>query len=464
MKADPTAAPALAEPIHDPIGARTLLGALLRGSSDRNRAGRDAILAFLVRAVSAALLYLSQVILARWMGSFEYGVYVFVWTSVLMLGGVSTLGFGMTMIRLLPTYRERGERHLFDGLLRAGRLIPLAAATLIAGLGLLAIWLAGERLSGPYVLSAFIVLFCLPLFTLSEVHDGIGRGSGWLAAGLLPHYVIRPLLVLACMGLARLSGLAMDAKTAAGAAVVATWLAAVLQLALIERKLADEPRADVRRYDIAGWFRIALPLLVIATCELVLQNADLLIVSRYLSPSDVAIYFAAAKTMSLILFVHYAVGSAVANRYAALDVRGDRQALEGLVRDAVNWTFWPSLLGAGLLLALGKPLLWLFGPQFTSGYAVMAILALGFLARSIVGPAEFLLNMLGEQRRCALILVLAAVVDIALGLLLVPSLGLIGGAIATSTALVAAAFAQWLSARRRLGLRIAIWENLRARP
>ena len=43
------------------------------------------------------------------------------------------------------------------------------------------------------------------------------------------------------------------------------------------------------------------------------------------------------------------------------------------------------------------PLLWLFGPQFVDGYPVMLILVVGFLFRASMGPAEFLLNMLGKQ-------------------------------------------------------------------
>jgi O-antigen/teichoic acid export membrane protein len=36
-----------------------------------HRTQRDALAAFGVRLVSAALLYLSQIVLARWMGSYE---------------------------------------------------------------------------------------------------------------------------------------------------------------------------------------------------------------------------------------------------------------------------------------------------------------------------------------------------------------------------------------------------------
>ena len=56
-----------------------------------------------------------------------------------------------------------------------------------------------------------------------------------------------------------------------------------------------------------------------------------------------------------------------------------------------------------VILAFGKPILWLFGPGFQAGYPLMFILAVALVARAAVGPAERVLNMLGEQRRCALV-------------------------------------------------------------
>ncbi len=199
---------------------------------------------------------------------------------------------------------------------------------------------------------------------------------------------------------------------------------------------------------------------MIIAADLVLQNADVLVISQYLSPNEVGIYFAAAKTMALIMFVHYAVGSAVANRFATLNARGDRMALKAVVRDAVNWTFWPSLICAAIILALGKPLLWLFGPQFTAGYPIMFVLVLGFLFRSAMGPAEFLLNMLGEQVRCASVLGFTALLNIALNFALVPRFGMMGAASATAISLITASLMNYVVVRRRLDIEIGIWRNI----
>jgi O-antigen/teichoic acid export membrane protein len=93
----------------------------------------------------------------------------------------------------------------------------------------------------------------------------------------------------------------------------------------------------------------------------------------------------------------------------------------------------------------------------------MLILVVGFLFRSSMGPAEFLLNMLGEHKICAMVLVTTALLNIALNLVLVPMSGLIGAATATSISLVAAALMHYVVVWRRLDIDIAVWRNLRRR-
>ena len=298
--------------------------------------------------------------------------------------------------------------------------------------------------------------YVLTVFTLSDMLDGIGRSRGWMSVGLLPPYVLRPTLLLSFMTVAYVLGWPLSAETAVIGAIVATWSTAILQLALVNRAFRAELGKGPATITGRQWLMSAAPLLIVTVSDTVLQTSDVLVLSAYLTPAQVGMYFAAAKTMSLVMFVHYAVGSAIANRMSALRAHGDAAGLEALVQDAVRWTFWPSLFGAVVILALGKPLLWMFNPHFTAAYPVMAVLAIGHLIRASVGPADTILSLLGEQKINALILITSAAWSLTISFILVPHLGIYGAAIATVSACLCAAASSYVVARKKLGLKLSI--------
>ena len=82
-------------------GAARRVRAWRADDSDRSLAQRTAGAAFLIRVASAGLLYLSQVLLARWMGTFEFGVYVYVWTWVLLIGTMADFGLAIAAQRFV---------------------------------------------------------------------------------------------------------------------------------------------------------------------------------------------------------------------------------------------------------------------------------------------------------------------------------------------------------------------------
>lgn len=439
-----------------PAPLARLLGGLLgeRGADDTQRA---ALYAFLIRVVSAGIAYFSQVLLARWMGSFEYGIFVFVWVWILILGGLAPLGLSTSTTRFVPEYRETGKFELLRGLLRQSRLVTFGVSTAVALAGFAGLALFGGMVTDYYLLPAVLILFCLPMYALEDVQDGIARGYGWMDVALIPPYILRPMLLLLAMLGVYAAGMEMSAVTAAGAAIFASWSSALVQTIQLNGRVRADMGAGPRKYESGLWMRTSLPLLLFSGFVLLLQNTDILVLSRYVGPSQVGVYFAALKTISLVAFVHFAVGAAYASRFSAFKARGEHDALQQAVRDSVNWTFWPSLAGTAGLLLLGKPLLWLFGADFTSGYPAMFVLAAGLALRAAMGPVELILNMLGEQKACAAMLFAAAALNLTLNFALIPSYGLMGAAVATAVSLAGAAVAMAVIARARLGLTCFVW-------
>jgi hypothetical protein len=78
------------------------------GTAEHQLIQRLAGAVFLIRVASAVLAYGSQVLFARWMGSHEFGIYVYVTTWVLLLGPALDLGLGTAAQRFIPEYRDRG--------------------------------------------------------------------------------------------------------------------------------------------------------------------------------------------------------------------------------------------------------------------------------------------------------------------------------------------------------------------
>jgi O-antigen/teichoic acid export membrane protein len=103
------------------------------------------------------------------------------------------------------------------------------------------------------------------------------------------------LLLIVGLGAAHLCGLAVNAYIAIAAAIVPAWGAAIVQTLLLRRRLRRELSPGPHRYAFALWLKTALPFRLIVACDLTLQNADVLVISSYLGPAEVGMYFAAAK-------------------------------------------------------------------------------------------------------------------------------------------------------------------------
>jgi O-antigen/teichoic acid export membrane protein len=432
-----------------PPGLRHPAETLLTGSGEGARSGRGALTAFAVRIASAALAFLTQIFLARWMGAFEFGVFSYSWVWITVLGSLVSAGFATSVVRFLPEYRELGQWDLLRGFLRTGRFVAVGFGAVSAGLIFLVIHGWASLLEPVYVLPLSLALIGLPAYGLTDFQDGVGRAQGWIDLALIPPYIVRPILLFAFICIAYGLAHPPGAASAAIAIVIACWLTALLQyLAQRWRMRGVMPKAKPA-YAVRFWIRTSLPLLMIDGFTLFILNLDVLLL-EYLrvSPDQIGVYFAALKTISLIAFVQFSISAVAMPRFAALHARGKTHEIGEFLARMQKWCFWPSVLGALTLLLLGKALLSLFGSEFIQAYPVMFILAVGLLARAAAGPAQNLLAVSGHQDKAAMILFATLLINGGLGLVLIPRFGIEGAAMAISAAFFFEALITFILARR----------------
>jgi O-antigen/teichoic acid export membrane protein len=429
----------------------------LKDSGDRSLAQKIAGGAFLIRVFSAGLIYLSQILLARWMGSFEFGIYVYAWTLVAVIGDLSDLGFATSAQRFVPEYAKRGALDLLRGFLSRSRWLAVTSASVITAIGITTVNILAPYLPSYLVLPLYIAGATLPFYALMQMQDGIARSYNWIHVALLPPYVVRHLIMLTIVSAAYLLNFPATAETAVTAVAAALMLTVIGQTFVLNRKLARAVPPGPKAYEVKTWLSVSLPILIVEGFYLLLTNVDIILLQHFRSPDDVAVYYAAAKTLALISFVHFAVSAAVGHRFSEYHVSKDHDRLKDILTDSIRWTFWASLAASIVILAMGRPLLSLFGLRFVDGFQVMLILVAGLMARASVGPIERLLNMLGEQRACAAVYGTAFVLNMVLCIVLIPRIGVAGAAVSTSTALIVESILLFAVTKRRLGFHVFIW-------
>ena len=419
------------------------------GNSDVQRA---AATAFLLRVAGAGIALISQACLARWMGAHEFGIYAYVWTWVILLGSLIDFGFATTAQRFIPEYLGHKEFDLLRGFLIGSRWLVMAIATALAILAAAVIRMTESWVDYFVVLPLYLGCLTLPFYGLTMVQDGIARSFNWTVLALMPLYIIRPLAIIAVMAGVYIAGFSTNAETAIIASVIATWATALFQLYVLNRKLRGAVPVGVKSFATRSWLVTSLPVFMVGSFYFMLTYVDVLILEGFRPPQEVAIYYAATKTLALVAFIYFSVWAVAARKFSEYHVAGDREKLAAFLASSIRWTFWPSLAATAVMLVLGKPVLWLFGPEFVEGYALLPLLSIGLIARASVGPAERLLNMLGEQKVCAYVYAGAFALNFAACFALVPVYGMTGAAISTSLSLIVESAALYLVTRSRVGL------------
>jgi O-antigen/teichoic acid export membrane protein len=430
--------------------------AILAEPSDSRLAQLFAGKVFLVRVASALLALASQVLLARWMGSFEFGIYIYVWTWVLMIGALSDAGLSSAARRFIPEYTGVKSFDLLRGFLSGSRWLAFGVANAVGAVGAIGVTMIAPYLDQFTVVPLYLACVTIPIYGLVQVQAGIAQSYDWPNLALMPFYIWRQITLTALMGAAYLFGAPTGAVTAMIVAVVTTWAVTIGQLIALDRRLKNTVPSGPKRYEVKTWFATSLPIFVAEAFYLLLTYVDILALENLRSPDDVAVYYAGARLLAIVAFVYFAISGATTHKFTEYHVSGDKARLAAFFAETVRWTFWPSLAICVLILALGKPLLGLFGAGFERGYAVMFILAVGMLGRAAVGPAERLLNMLGERKQCALIYAAAFAINLVLCVILIPRIGIDGAGAATSAALVVESILLYFVAKRRLGFHVFV--------
>jgi O-antigen/teichoic acid export membrane protein len=409
-------------------------------------------LVMVIQVSGSALSYGSQVFLARWMGAYEFGIYVFAWSLIQPTAVAAAIGLSMAAVRFVPQYLTKENLGHLHGLIRRSVIVVFSLGTLITAAGWLFVEFVQNFLDDYYIEPLRLGMLCIPFLTLIAMISGISRGFGWVGLTYVPQLLSVPGILLLSAGVYALTVGQPTAVIVLYIAVFACAATALAHVVRFRRAIPGKVKSSQPIFATKIWLRVAFPLFLSDGIFMILWSVDTVMLGSMMGPDEVSIYYASVKTAGLTLIFFNAVTAFAAPKFAALIVDGDRQSQQQFVRSIAMWMFWPTLLVVMSLLLIGPFILGTFGASFVIGQPALVILATGYLVQASTGPTSSYLAVSDNHDSLMWINAGAAITNILLNIVLIPAAGYVGAAIASVASILLYQACSYVLVRRRLGI------------
>src|SRR6185437_10316989 len=241
--------------------------------------------------------------------------------------------------------------------------------------------------------------------------------------------IAEPLLLLAAVLLASRFGASLRSLAIAhlGTALVVTGLAVAACARVFGGSYLRQSLGAERH---PSFVRFAAPLGASDLMSAVLQRADTLLVASFAGLDALAVYTAAEFITRVIANPRYLFDYIIAPVVSEALAANDRARVRYNLALVTRWVVTACSPVAVTVVVLRAEILGLYGATFVAGTGTLVILAINNLLVASLGLTPYVLAMGGRSRLFLINNTCAAAVNIALGLVLVPRLGIGGAAIA----------------------------------
>jgi O-antigen/teichoic acid export membrane protein len=423
-----------------------------------------AITVFLTRVIGAAAVFGTQILLARWMGATEIGIYVYAFSLCNLLAIIAGLGLSSSAIRYIGQGIAHKDHKPIVGFARIGMQIVLLSGICFAIFGEILVYQTNGIISPHYIKALTVAMLAIPALCLMNWQSTVAQCLGWFSAAFMPVNVSRPLLLVLAIVVANVFGHNLNAAYVMllhVAIMILLWLTSAIYM---RRRLNRRFKGVTPSYQTALWLRTGLPLLFVALFSNFFLDINIVAVGLYLNPDQLAIFNASFRVAVLIAFGIQSIDAILLPRFSQLYAANDSAKLQRIITLTTQLKFWSSLCGVVIFTLWGKDILAYFGKEFVQGYDTLLLLALSQLTRAAAGPLAQILSLTGHHVYCLLVSVFSTLVMLVLNYFLIKHFGLIGAGITVVLVIALESILLSVACVQRLAINASVFTVFRFNP
>jgi O-antigen/teichoic acid export membrane protein len=389
----------------------------------------------LARWIGVAGSAVATAYLARKLEPNGYGLFALVSAITSVLALIADCGLSQSSARFLAenVSNTRAQRAILcQGLLLKALLVCVAGVVFWYLIPTLSIVLGAPRLADLSLLILFLLVFAEGGRWVQKTFEGLGRVDVY-AIALVAQSVVYPILAILFVWIGWGVAGALTGLLAASGICLA--LAVVLVKRLLWGTRAPGPVSSEPITSHGQWreriLRYTVPLAFITAGSYVFQQSDFLLIQYFVGSSAVGFYHVQFRVISLLLIPAAVLAAAVAPSFSA---RAERSTnVPSLLRQCLRFLlllYVPAAVGVFVMADTLVEVI--FGSRYLAAVGILRVFALCFLpARALGSLVSLILNYQGRASYRAKIVGIAAVVNIALNIFLIPRFGILGAAVAT---------------------------------
>lgn len=409
-------------------------------NSSLKSAVKGTAIVFFGMAGGILLWFAAKVVIVRNTTVEEFGIYVLVSTTVMMVSIIATLGLPDGITRYASIFLGEGRKEAADSISLSSLQIGMASGVV----AFLALFFSSGLVAGlvfykPVLETPFkaMALF-IPFYVMSYVLGGILRGHGIIRPKIYYLDLGQPLSFLIFLGVVFILRLPF------------IWViyAYVMAMAAVLISIGSYcyKRIGVKPFSLRkgrhGWelLRFSFPINISSMGALLLTWADTMMLGRYTGAEVVGLYNVSISLARFLTAPLMAVGFVFMPLAGDMYGKGQSGELNRTYQVLTKWVFSITLpIFFAFFFFPEMVLSFLFGERFVGASASLRILSAGFMLHVMMGTNTILLLVLGLPKHLMYVSIFGALLNVALNYILIKQMGygIIGASVATGIALFA---------------------------
>ena len=391
---------------------------------------RGTLDSFVIQGVSVLLVFAGNLALTRWAGADAYGKYVhiFNWVSILavfVVGGREDL-----VLTEITRYHSAAQGSRIAWLIRRTNAHILLAWLLI-GIGfLLSIFFLPVPTLHEYRIEFLIAWGAVYFTAFLSLNQSILQSLNFIRLSQLVERLVRPLLLIAFLGLVLLAGSAADSRSLIIVAEMTLGGSCALLAGLLFGKTRTYFAGPTTALPRERLTKKTVHFFLITLMTLLITKITMLVLPYFSERKEVGIFNISSRFADLVVYPFFLMHSVLPQLFAR-HTEADasyKQSLYAASTKLMTALCLPLML---VNVLAGKFLLGLFGAAFTQGYTALVLLSVSQFFYSLFGPANTVLMMQGRERLSVICLIVYVLLLSGMNLVLVPVWGITGGAWST---------------------------------